>query len=115
MRGGPRIARGGAAALTGRACRLCPRRRTGFRGDGGYGLVAYGLEDAEAAGRYDAARFNYREGFEDTDFLLRLVRLPRLLVRRKEAGMIHRYHARAAWKDEANEGPLRDQPLPRVC
>ena len=84
-------------------------------GDGGYGLVAYGLEDARAAGAYDATLFNYREGFEDTDFLLRLLRLPRLLVRRKEAGFVHRYHPRAPWKDEANDGPLHAQPLPRVC
>ena len=73
------------------------------------------MEDAVAAGGYDAASFNYREGFEDTDFLLRLVRLPRLLVRRKEDGLVHRYHERAPWKDETNAGPLRDQPLPRVC
>ena len=77
--------------------------------------MGYGLEDARAVGGYAEALFNYREGFEDTDFLLRLFRLPRLLVRRKEPDMIHRYHERSAWKDAQNEGPLAEQPLPRVC
>jgi hypothetical protein len=85
------------------------------RGDGGYGLVGYALEDAAAAGQYDAVHFNHREGFEDTDFLLRLLRLPRLLVRRREAGFVHRWHPPAAWTRAHNTGPWHANPLPPVC
>ncbi len=83
--------------------------------DGGYGLVGFALADAVRAGGYADRLFNYREGFEDTDFLLRLYRLPLLVVRRRERSFVHRWHPRAGWKDEANAGPLADTPFPLVC
>jgi len=38
--------------------------------------VSYFRSDAAAVGLYDSESFNFREGWEDTDFLLRLLRRP---------------------------------------
>jgi len=87
-------------------------------GDGGYGLVGFTRRDAVKVGMYDSMSFNYREGFEDTDFLLKLYRLPRIVVRRRERDFVHRWHAPSAWANETNNdwttGSKRE-PMPRIC
>lgn len=93
-----------------------PNRETNhYRGDGGYGLVAYGAGDARQIGGYDERRFNYREGFEDTDFLLRLLRLPRTIVRRRERDFVHLWHPPSAWASQSNDGEYKQVALPPVC
>ena len=77
--------------------------------------MAFSLSDARRVGMYDAARFNEREGFEDTDFLLKLLRLPRVMVRKRERDFVHLAHERSAWKDAKNRGEYKDVDFPPVC
>jgi len=86
-----------------------------FRAEGGYGLVSYFKSDAQSINYYDSESFNFKEGFEDTDFLLRLMRKPLLVVRKKEKDFLHLDHPRAAWKDQTNKGKYKDVLVPPIC
>jgi len=78
--------------------------------------VSYFRSDAAAVGLYDSESFNFREGWEDTDFLLRLLRRPLLVVRKKERGLVHLHHERAPWKDKTNRSKASSvRPEVQLC
>jgi len=77
--------------------------------------VSYFKEDGESVGLYDSASFNFREGWEDTDFLIRLLRKPLLIARKKEEALVHLEHEKSPWSSLKNKGRLEGILDPLVC
>ena len=77
--------------------------------------MSYFKSDAREVGFYDSEHFNFREGWEDTDFLLRLSRKPLLVVRKGERELLHLHHERSVWKDKTNKGKVAGEVDSLVC
>lgn len=78
---------------------------TGFWRDYGYGMIAYFVSDAKAAGAYGVDENKFSWGLEDIHFTDSLTTLGLEIIRKTHDNYFHVWHPKIAW-NKSDDGIL---------